>query len=430
MALLRYVGGDERTSRPIRGAHSLALCAPPESRIVRVMRIFPTQRVLLVEDVRADERAARRAGRIVAALGCGRPDVISREEATRLWRDRPAKRPHPFHRRTGAFDYSAGWTLILDTYVDDDRPGDGVPRATFRDGGAQMEGRGVCRSALEIHGAIGCYHRCAYCHCDPFFVVACDLESLAERLPAYFARHPAQRLYKFDNLTDTICLEPEWGSSELLVPLFGATEDKYLLLYTKSDNVDHLLPLEHNGHTIVNWSMSTLTQSRMIETGAPDTRERIAAMAKCRDAGYVVRVRISPVVPLERWRAEVVDLVEELFAAAAPDSVTVDVVGWCVPEAFEEIVDVSLLDEAFRSHLRRTAGRPNPEGEKYLFDHELRRTVLSHVVAEVKRRSPGTPVALCNETRRMWGDLGDLLGATPENYVCCCGPDCAPGAGG
>jgi hypothetical protein len=390
------------------------------------MRVFPTQRVCLVEDVKRDGLAARRAGRIVAALDSGEPDVISRDEAAALWRSRPAKRPHPFLRRTGAFDYDAGWTLILGMYAADDRHGDGVARGTFRDGGAQMEGRGVCRSALEIHGAHGCYHRCAYCHCDPYFVVACDLESLVERLPEYFARYPAQRLYKFDNLTDTICLEPEWGASELLVPFFGATDDTYLLLYTKSDNVDHLLTLDHRGHTIVNWSLSTLAQSREIETGAPDLHERIAAMKKCSEAGYGVRARISPVVPLAGWRDGVASLVDELFSNATPDSVTIDVVGWCVAEAFEEIVDSSSLEDAFRAALTRAESVPNPEGEKYLFGHELRRSILSHVVGEVKRRSPRTPVALCNETRRMWDDLRDQIGARPEDYACCCGPDCGP----
>jgi hypothetical protein len=71
-------------------------------------------------------------------------------------------------------------------------------------------------------------------------------------------------------------------------------------------------------------------------------------------------------------------------------------------------------------------GAGNLAEEKFLFGHEMRREMLAHAARAVKRRSPATPVALCNETREMWRDLADILQATPHDYFCCCGPDCVP----
>ena len=391
------------------------------------MYSVPIDQLYLVETVQNNPLALRRAKRLAAGLGVSSPTVISCQEAHELRAGRPGKRPHAFPRRTGAFDYSQGWTVVLNTFLDEEHPNGSIVRATHRDGTRQMGGRGVCRSALELHGAFGCFHRCAYCFVDPHFLIACDLETLADRIPEYCARYPRQKLFKFDNWTDTIVLEPEYGASALLVPLFAELDERYLLLYTKSDNVDHLLNLDHKGHTIINWSLSTRAQSRTIEINTPDTLARIEAMRRCAAAGYTVRARISPIVPLAGWRAEFSDLVDALFSAVTPDIVTIDVVGWCQPEALAETMDISLLETPFQTELRALMGTGNRTAGKYLFSHTLRLSALRHAVLELSGRSPETPVALCNETRRMWHDLADVFAMKPGGYVCCCGPDSVPG---
>tara|TARA_B100001971_G_C17925321_1_gene399890 strand:+ start:135 stop:290 length:156 start_codon:yes stop_codon:yes gene_type:complete len=48
-----------------------------------------------------------------------------------------------------------------------------------------------------------------------------NLEELAEKVRAFGETIPEQNLYKFDNMTDTICLEPEYGASEIMVNMFA-----------------------------------------------------------------------------------------------------------------------------------------------------------------------------------------------------------------
>jgi len=50
--------------------------------------------------------------------------------------------------------------------------------------------------------------------------------------------------------------------------------------------------------------MSGPTQSRLIDKRTPTTEQRIDAMRKAQSAGYLVRARLSPIVPVRNWRDE------------------------------------------------------------------------------------------------------------------------------
>ena len=120
-------------------------------------------------------------------------------------------------------------------------------------------------------------------------------------------------------------------------------------------------------------------------------------------------------------------MLDALYSTVTPDVVTVDVIGWSQPEALIDAMDISQFEAPFRDALRALVGTGNRLARKYLFPHELRASVLHYAVTEMKRRAPDVPVALCNETLRMWTDLSDDLIMTPQNFACCCGPDSVPG---
>jgi len=299
---------------------------------------------------------------------------------------------------------------------------------TFRDHTHYLrEASCVCQSAWEIHCAFGCLHACDYCHVPPYFAIMLDLEELAARVRSFGETIPDQRLYKFDSYTDTICLEPEYGASETMVRLFADWPGRYLLLYTKSDNVDHLLGLDHRGHTLISWSLNCETAAERIERRTPSLDARIDAMARAQGAGYRVRARISPMCPVRNWRDEYADLVERLFARVSPDVVSVDVIGWMDPGQMLDALDTSLFDEEYAAVVERLAREGFRTPGKHLFPHAMRADMLRFVVEEIHRRRPEQPVSLCNETVDMWRDVGPLTGMTPENYVCCCGPTSTPG---
>jgi hypothetical protein len=254
-----------------------------------------------------------------------------------------------------------------------------------------------------------------------------DLEKLAERLWEFGETIPWQKLYKFDNQTDTICLEPEYGASEVMVSLFARWPDRYLLLYTKSDNVDHLLNLDHRGHTLISWTVSCETVASRIEKGTPSLERRILAIEKCQKAGYPVRVRLSPICPIRNWRDENRDMIRQLLSRTMPEVISIDVLGWMSIEQMRDGMDVSLFDAEYVAALDRLQAEGfRPKG-KHVWPHALRRRILESVVEEIQRCRPGQPVSICMETTDMWRDLGSGIGMTPQDYVCCCGPTSVTG---
>jgi hypothetical protein len=286
--------------------------------------------------------------------------------------------------------------------------------------------RAVCQRGLELNLVDGCVFRCAYCGFGRRLVLPLDVERLVEGLPEMFERYPEQTLYKYSNMTDLPPLEPELDAVRPLVERFAREPNRYLMLFTKSDAVDFLAGLDHGGRTIVSWSLTCETTSRLVDRRAATLSERLEAMRKAEAAGYRVRARLSPIVPVGDWRAEHADLLERLFAAADPDIVTLELLGWMDFEDLGQVIPLEMLDgravaesEAAAEDLRGRRSGPFPEA--------THQEIYRFCIEEVRRLSPRTPVAVCHGTPETWAALGPLMGMTPDNYICNCGPTSAPG---
>ncbi len=293
---------------------------------------------------------------------------------------------------------------------------------------------GVCQTAYELHTAEGCLHGCQYCFIGRVLALMLNLEEYVEHLDDFIKTIPWLKLFKYDNRSDQICLEPEYGASDLMVKFFASQTDRYLLLYTKSDNVDHLLDLPHGGHTIVNWSLSCDRVSREIERFTPHVTARIEAARKCQQAGYTVRTRFSPIIPIADWREQYALTTRELLRQVKPDVVTLDVIGWMSAGMLARCVNVSQFDRPYREFIEDIIrqgdprrGKPyNPDG-KHIFPTELRAPIYRHMIDVIRQSNPEQRITICMETPEMWNLFGDELGMAPEDYVCCCGPTSVPG---
>ena len=298
----------------------------------------------------------------------------------------------------------------------------------FRDAAVSRERQScVCQSAYEIHCAFGCLHACDYCHVLPYFNIMLDIEELVQKVKEFGETIPHQGLYKFDNQTDQITLEPEYGASKIMVEMFADWPGRFLLLYTKSDNVQHLLDLDHRGHTLISWSIAAETAANKIEKKTPSLQRRIVAMERCQQAGYPVRIRFSPMCPLKNWREEHRDMIHRVLALVKPEVISIDVIGWMNPDQMKDAIDMDLFDPDYVAALDRRIEEGFKRDGKHVFPHEMRADILRFVIEEIKRLRPDQPVSLCMETTDMWRELGRLTGMEPDNYVCCCGPTSVPG---
>ena len=290
----------------------------------------------------------------------------------------------------------------------------------------------VCQPGWQLHTMIGCPFRCAYCHLNGMLRIITNMEEYCEKLAEWVERAPEQRLYKWDNQSDTIFFEPEYDATRLLVEFFANQPERYLEIYTgKSDNVDFMLDYDHRGHTILQWSVAAQTQSTVIEPKTADMAARIEAARKCQEAGYLVRYRLSPIVPVRNWREENRELIRLIFERTQPDVITLCSFGWMDVDDARQCVDFDLLVPEFVAAMEAGApfirergytsggGRPIP--------HDARVTLFTFLIQEIQSISPNQPIALCLETEEMWQALGPMIGQTSRNYLCNCGALCTPG---
>jgi len=283
----------------------------------------------------------------------------------------------------------------------------------------------VCQGGWGIHTIEGCVHKCDYCTQSYFVNFMLDLEDFVEDLERNFRERPHQKLYRYDLKSDYVCFEPEYGASELLGECFSRN-DKYMLVYTKSNNIDHLLDLPYKEHMPCYWTLATDTQSTKIERDTPNLDERLEAMRKCEEAGYVVRAGFSPIVPHLNWREEATIALEKLFSTATPDTVRLWVVSMMLVKEAEQIFGPENLDPWCLDEMRKTASEMDGK-HAGPFPAHVRAEIYAHYIDEIKRISPGTPVNLCTEERQIWDMLADKLEMSPDSMFCCCGQYSVPG---
>lgn len=288
--------------------------------------------------------------------------------------------------------------------------------------------RGICRPRVQFDTIYGCPHGCKYCPGGQVSVVMCNCEEFVQRqvIPAA-EQEPWQKVFMFNSsLSDTPCFEPEYGLSKLLVDYFASTKDQHYLIHTKSANTDFLCDLDHRGHTLLLWSVTGATSARFVEPGTATPDERIEAAHRCQQAGYPVRFKLKPIVPVKGWRDEYRYLIDRILTLTRPDSIGLFMLAWMDAAELEANVDVSLLDPAFLAALRESADEMKGVTAGP-FPHAARAEVYRFLIEEIRRRDADVPLFLCTETAAMWRDLGPLLGASPGSYVCGCGPQSRPG---
>ncbi|MGQ9730365.1 MAG: spore photoproduct lyase family protein [Candidatus Zipacnadales bacterium] len=290
----------------------------------------------------------------------------------------------------------------------------------------------VCQPAWQLHTINGCPFRCAYCELGGLIRILTNLEAYCEHLPEWFQLSPQQRLYKWDNQTDVILFEPEYNATRLLVEVFARESDRYLEIYAgKSDNVDFLLEYDHRGHTILQWSVAGHTQIEQFEPRTASMESRIEAARKCQEAGYLIRYRFSPIIPVANWREDNRELIELIFERTRPDVISLCAFGWMDLEEARGCLSLELLDpevvaamEAAAPFLREqgyTIGGTRP------IPHDTRASIFRFLIDEIHRHNPNQVIALCLETEAMWRQFEADLRQRSRNYVCNCGGMCTPG---
>ena len=275
----------------------------------------------------------------------------------------------------------------------------------------------------------GCPYRCEWCFLKgtyrgvfPFMAVRVRYDEIKQRIRNTVCRPSKPIMFNNGELRDSLALEHLTHAAESFIPFFGELPNAYLFMLTKSANIEPILDLAHNGHTIIAWSMNAPEVSQEFEVGAPPFERRLEAARRVQAAGYPVRIRLDPIVPLGDWKRRYARTIRRIFERTTPDRITLGTLrfeeasvrnrhSYIPPESclLREMEKMQPMLEP----MQIPTGKKDKNGQmkmktsvgKVSYSEELRVKVFRFVISEIRRHFDG-PLALCKETETVWRSVG------------------------
>ncbi len=261
----------------------------------------------------------------------------------------------------------------------------------------------VCPHFMELKWAYGCPFDCAWCYLKgtlrfqpaktkPVFK---DRQKIELHTRRFLDEVQVPEILNTGELADSLMgeglAEP---FSKFVIPIFE-TQDKHKVLFlTKSDNIRHLLEIRSHNQVIISFSLNADAVARKWEAGAPSVDRRIKAARKLSEAGYEVRVRIDPIVPMPSWQREYTNLIKQIFAEFSPERITLGSL-----RGLQTTVNGS-SDRSWVSYLEEKSNW----GKKVRF--ETRYEAFQSIIDMLCNQHDYHNIALCKETVEMWDKLG------------------------
>jgi spore photoproduct lyase len=220
-------------------------------------------------------------------------------------------------------------------------------------------------------------------------------------------------MFNSGELADSLAMEHLTRAGREFIPWFGQTDNGYLFMLTKSDNVDAILDLPHNGHTIIAWSINNEKVSRKFEIGAPGFERRLEASRKVQEVGYPVRMRLDPIVPFDGWQQAYSDTIRKIFEKVLPERITLGTLRFekgfynMRKSIFTTGPELPSLLETMHPMFPPKVfyGFQRPKSGKYSFSEEIRIEIFKYIINQIRKYSD-CKIALCKESPVLWNRLG------------------------
>jgi spore photoproduct lyase len=259
----------------------------------------------------------------------------------------------------------------------------------------------VCPHFLELKWAYGCPYDCAWCYLKGTFrfrpegpsPVIKPYEKIELHTRKFLEEVKTPEILNTGEIADSLMHEnADLPFSKFIIPIFETQKFHKVLFLTKSSNVKNLLEIEPRNQTIISFSLNAIPVAERWEK-APPILKRIEAAKKVFEAGYEVRIRIDPMVPVENWREHYLQLLDIIFENLAPERITLGSL-----RGLQSTVN-GCTDKSWVKYLKESSNW----GRK--IDFQSRYIMYSTIIQQLKTKFSFRNIALCKEAVQMWNIL-------------------------
>ncbi len=272
----------------------------------------------------------------------------------------------------------------------------------------------VCPHFLELKWALGCPFDCAWCYLRGTlrFVPTKtrphvkDYGKIEQHVRVFLDKADGCReLLNTGELADSLMWENNGNPfSKFILAIFEEQKRHRVLFLTKSDHIDNFLAADHNGQAVISFSLNADEVAQRFEKRAPSVSERVEAASRLSSAGYEVRIRIDPMVPVVGWEEQYKGLIDDIFSRFIPERITLGSLRGLQ----------STINQANDKSWVEFLSEKSNWGKKIAFD--TRYQMYYQLISYMRQRYNYTDIALCKETVEIW----DKLGLDYRNIKCNC----------
>ena len=260
----------------------------------------------------------------------------------------------------------------------------------------------VCPHFLELKWATGCPFDCAWCYLKgtlrfmPYKTRPRpkDFIKIEQHVRAFLESDGYGELLNSGELADSLMWEANGNPfSKFIINLFAGQSRHRVLFLTKSNKIRNLLQIGHHDRAVLSFSLNARAVAERFEKGAPPVKKRIEAAARLSEAGYEVRLRIDPMVPVPNWERQYEELIDQVFSRLKPERITLGSLRGLQ----------STINQAIDRDWVRYVSEKSGWGKKVAF--ETRYNMYARVISYLNKHGYQN-IGLCKETLSIWQALG------------------------
>lgn len=271
----------------------------------------------------------------------------------------------------------------------------------------------ICCGYRILNLVNNCELNCSYCILQgylqhPYIIVYVNIEDLLAELTKKLGQHP-NRLYRIGTgeLADSLSTDHLTNYSSILVPFFASWPNAIIELKTKTTLIDNFVQLQHNGRTVVAWSLNTPKVIFEQEPYAPTLEQRLRAAEQCMNQGFKLAFHFDPMIYYEGWKEDYHNVIQQLLSRIDPKQII-----WISLGALRYPAPLQYIIQRNHPSSKIIYGElfPGKDGKLRYFK-PLRIEMFRHMAQSITDLAPSVFVYLCMESSEVWQKS---LGWTPK----------------